>query len=142
MQSFFFEEFQHFERRHTFVDEQWGFEVRFQLKPVVGGYLEEVFQQNDTYNFINVIVGTNRIGRVFFFRYFPANGFHVVVFIKIYQIAGVCHEGSDFAVAQFKNALHNVLLDVLNLATLGAFLDDGLDFFFRHLAVHTASDTQ
>ena len=34
-----------------------------------------------------------------------------------------------------KDTFHNILFDFLNFTTFRTFLNDGLDFFFRHFTV-------
>ena len=45
------------------------------------------------------------------------------------------HQRFHFSVAQDQGAFHNVLLHSLHLASIGAFLNDAFDFFFRDVGV-------
>ena len=58
-----------------------------------------------------------------------------VVYFEPDDIAPVCHEGGDVAVAEVEYPFDDLLFGLLYGALFGAFADDGLNFLFRDVVI-------
>ena len=105
-----------------------------QIEILVTKAHHQILQPNHALHVIQVAIGY-RIG---FIQVVVQHFFHVVCLhgrVQPHHIILVRHDGADFQVTQQEHALHDVLFHRFHSTFFGTFLDDGLDFLFRHLAV-------
>ena len=100
-----------------------------EIRPV--NVTEEVFHVRCTGQFVRPAVGDG-IDVVHVGAYLAQYLFGGVVRVEPHQFAAVCHDGVNVPVAEAEDALHDVVLDGLDLARVHAFADDGLNLLLRH----------
>jgi len=135
------EKFQHIVTTHGFWNELGGLEVVAEAKVFIAEMGEKVLEEDDANNVVQLFAGdrVNVVNGLFDdIPDFIEGVFHV----KPNQVVAVSHQGIDVPVAQVEDSFHDVVFHQLNLAVIGAFLQDGLDFIFGDFGCATLGDSK